>query len=94
MLVERKHFPSILKDNEEVYIQHCIGVMDSVDELATLQITKTLTGYTFRLAPSLPSYIDLLIHEILKLHNQYGIHLEMSKSIKNTAIVAFSVKLV
>lgn len=93
MLVERKHFPDILPDNEEIYFAHVKGTIESVDELSTLQITKTLTGYTFRLAPSLPSYIDLLIKEILKLHNQYGIHLEMGKSIKNTAVIAFSVKL-
>ena len=93
MQVERKYFPDILPDNEEAYFQHCIGVMESVDELATLQISKLLTGYQFRLAPSIPKYTEFLIQEILKLHNMYKIHVDMSKSIKSTAIISFTVNL-
>ena len=93
MQIQRKNFPEINSDNEETYLAHLEGVICSVDELSTLQITKTLTGLNFRLAPSLPKYLDLLIQEILKLHNKYGIHLEMSKSIKSTAVLGFSVKM-
>ncbi len=93
MQVERKYFPDILSDNEEIYFSHLKGVIEAVDELSTLQISKNLNSYTFRLAPSLPKYIDLTIQEILKLHNQYGIHLDIGKSIKNTAVISFTVKL-
>ncbi len=91
MQVERKYFPDILPDNEEVYFQHCIGVIEAVDELATLQISKLLTGYQFRLAPSVPKYTEFLIKEILKLHNMYKIHIDMSKSIKSTAVISYTV---
>ena len=93
MQIERKSFPEITPDNEEMYFQHVFAIIESVDELSCVQITKTLKGYSFRLTPSLPKYIDLLVQEILKLHNQYGIHLEMGKSIKSTAILGFSVEM-
>ena len=93
MQIERKYFPEIIEDNTEVYIQHCIGAIESVDELATLQISKLLSGYQFRIAPSLPKYTEFLIQEILKLHNKFGMHLDISKSIKTSAVIVFTIKL-
>lgn len=91
MLINRKHFPPIISDNEELYFQHLIGVIESVDELSSLQITKIPYGYHFRLAPSLPKYNNMLLEEILKLHNLYGIRLDISKSIKSSGVLSFKI---
>lgn len=93
MEISRKFFPKVLLDNEEVYFAHLEGVINSVDELSSLQITKTSSSYDFRLAPSLPKYNDLLLEEILKLHNIFKIRLDLSKSIKSTGTIMFKIDL-
>lgn len=89
MKVNRKHFPSLLPDNEEIYLSMLIGVVEAVDELSMLQITKLRDGYLFRLSPSIPGYNDLLIEEILKFHNKLHMRLNMSKSIKSSGVLSF-----
>lgn len=92
MEIIKKYFPEVLTDNEEVYFSYVKGVIESVDELSSLQITKVLDGYQFRLSPSVPKYNEPLIKEILKLHNLFNIHLDMSKSIKSSGTLVFKVK--
>ena len=71
MNVVKKFFPQVMLDNDVVYLAHLEGVISSVDELSSLEITKTPSSYIFRLAPSLPKYITLLIEAILKFHNNW-----------------------
>lgn len=91
MQISRKFFPKILPDNEEIYFEHLQGLIDSVDELSTLQITKLPSSYNFRLAPSLPKYNQMLLKEILKFHNMFGIQLNLSKSIKSSGTLNFEI---
>lgn len=93
MKINRKHFPEVLPDNEEVFLAHLQGVLESIDELAVLQITKLPKSYHFRIAPSTPQYNNPLLKEILKFHNLYGIQLDISKSIKTTGTLAFEINL-
>jgi hypothetical protein len=93
MQLNKKFFPEVMQDNELAYFQHLIGVIDSVDELSTLEITKNPYSYHFRLAPSLPKYNELLLEEILKLHNIFQIKLNISKSIKSSATIVFEITL-
>lgn len=85
----RRGFLNILTDNEDAYFRHLNGIIDSVDELSTLEITKNPNSYHFRLAPSIPMYTDMLLEEILKLHNIFQIKLSLSKSIKSSATITF-----
>lgn len=91
MEIKRKFFSSILPENESVYFASLQGVIESVDELASLEITQTPTSYMFRLIPSLPKYTNLIIEELIKFHNLIGIRLNMGKSIKSTAVITFSI---
>lgn len=91
MQIQRKYFPEIIPDNEEMYFAHLSGLIDSVDELAILQVSKVAEGYQFRLSPSLPKYNNLLIEELLKFHNVFNIHLDMSKSIKSSGVLSFKI---
>jgi hypothetical protein len=93
MELVKKFFPTVLPDNEDTYFASIKGVIESVDELCSLEIIKTPTCYRFRLAPSLPKYTNLLIEEILKFHNLLNIRLDMGKSIKTSAVITFSVTL-
>ena len=93
MQVYKKFFPKVLQDNELAYFAHLQGVIDSVDELSTLEIVKNPKSYHFRLAPSLPKYNSPLLKEILKLHNMLNIHLNLSKSIKTSATIVFEINL-
>ena len=69
MQVNRRFFPAITLDNEENYFAQLEGVISSVDELASLEITKAPNAYRFRLAPSLPKYSEMLLQEISQLSN-------------------------
>jgi hypothetical protein len=93
MEVNRRYFPKILLDNEAVYFQHLCGVVDSVDELSCMEITRTTHGYSFRISPSIPKYAQAILHEILKLNTIYGINLELSKSMRTTSTIAFSIEM-
>ena len=93
MQINKKFFPEVMQDNELAYFAHLEGIISSVDELSTLEITKNPHSYHFRLAPSLPMYNDLLLQEILKLHNLFQIRLSLSKSIKSSATIVFEINL-
>lgn len=93
MTVSKKFFPEVMPDNDEIYLNHLIGVIESVDELSSLEITKTPSSFHFRLAPSVPKYNSVLLEEILKLHNLFSIRLNLSKSIKSSATLVFSIDL-
>lgn len=94
MIIKKKFFPAILKENEEMYFAHIEGIMSSVDELCSMQITYTGEKYIFRIAPSHPKYMNLIIEELIKYHNLLNIRLEFSKSIKTTSIILFKLNLV
>lgn len=91
MEVNRKHFPKKMQDNDEIFLAHFEGIVNSVDELCSLEITKSINSYRFRIAASLPKYNNLLIEEILKFCNLFKIHLDMSKSIKTSSTIVFDI---
>jgi hypothetical protein len=91
MQINKKFFPEVMQDNELAYFAHLQGIIDSVDELATLEITRNPNSYHFRLAPSIPKYNDMLLEELLKFHNLLQIHLDLSKSIKSSATIVFDI---
>jgi hypothetical protein len=93
MHINKKFFPQVLPDNEIAYFAHLEGIIASVDELSTLEITKNPNAYHFRLAPSLPKYNEMLLQEILKLHNLFQIKVNLSKSIKSSATIVFEINL-
>lgn len=93
MEVILKYFPKIMLDNESIYLSSLKGLIESVDELSSLEITKTPTNYSFRLVPSLPKYTNMIIEELIKFHNLIGVRLDMSKSIKTSSTISFNIKL-
>jgi len=93
MEVCRRNFPEIMNDNDEAYIQHTIGVIESVDELSNVEIFKTPHSYHFRIAPSMPVYLEPILKEVINLNNMFGIRLSLSKSMKASATVTFDVLL-
>lgn len=93
MQVEKKFFPKVMTDNDEIYFSHLEGVIDSVDELSTMEVIKHPSNYSFRIAPSLPKYTNMLIEELFKFHNLFQIKLNMAKSIKTNAVINFEIKI-
>lgn len=93
MTISKRFFPEVMPDNELAYFAHLEGVINSVDELSTLEITRNPYSYHFRLAPSLPKYNEILLEEILKLHNIFQIKLNLSKSIKSSGTISFEINL-
>jgi hypothetical protein len=93
MEISKKHFPKVMQDNDEVFLAHLEGVISSVDELCSLEITKNTHSYRFRIAASLPKYNEMLLEEILKFCNLFKIKLDISKSIKTTSVITFDIDL-
>lgn len=93
MKVITKFIPKVIPDNDAVYLKYLIAIVESVDELCSMEITKKPTAYHFRIATSVPRYNELLLQEILKLHNMFNIRLNMSKSIKTSATIVFDIEL-
>jgi hypothetical protein len=93
MQVEKRFFPKIMTDNDEIYFSHLEGIIDSVDELCSMEVVKHPNHYSFRIAPSLAKYTNAIIEELFKFHNQFQIKLNMSKSIKTNAVIAFKITL-
>jgi hypothetical protein len=94
MDINKKHFPKVMQDNDEIFLAHLEGVISSVDELCSLEITKNPDNYRFRIAASLPKYNNMLIEEILKFCNMFQIRIDMSKSIKTSSIITFEINLI
>ena len=92
--IHRKDFPSIISDNDDIYFAQLLGIIESVDEYASLEITKVPEAYHFRLAPSLPKYTNMLLQEVLKFHNMFDIRLDLSKSIKASSTINFQIDIV
>ena len=93
MDINRKHFPKVMQDNDEVFLAHLEGVISSVDEICSLEITKLSESYRFRIATSHPMYNNMLIEEILKFCNMFKMRIDMSKSIKTTSVITFEITL-
>ena len=92
MQIIYRFFPEILTDNDENYFSLLSGVVDSVDELASLEVCKMPTSYNFRLIPSMPKYTNTLIQELIKLHNLFKIHMDISKSIKSSSVIIYKIE--
>lgn len=82
-----------MQDNELAYFSHLEGLIDSVDELSSMEVIKGPCSYHFRIATSVPKYNDLLLEELLKFHNMFQIKINMSKSIKTSATIVFEIEL-
>jgi hypothetical protein len=91
MEINKKFFSKVMSENEDIYFASLFGVIESVDELASIEITKTPTSYLFRIIPSLPKYTNSLVEELIKFHNLLGIRLNMSKSIKTSAVLSYKI---
>jgi hypothetical protein len=93
MTVSKRFFSEVMPDNEIAYFAHLQGLIDSIDELSSMEITKNPHSYHFRIAPSVPMYTQLLLEELLKFHNLFGIKLQLSKSIKSSSTITFEINL-
>lgn len=94
MEISKRYFPEIMLDNDAVYLAHLTGVLESVDEFATMEVTKTPSAFHFRIVPSLPKYLMPLLDEVLTLNNVYKFRLELSKSIKSSGTLNFQINYV
>lgn len=92
MEIQTKYF-DILLENEKLYFAQLKGIIESVDELSCMQITKASFNYNFRLAPSLPKYTNHIISALTQFHNTLGIRLIFSKSIKTSGVINFKINL-
>ena len=93
MTIELRNLDSILPDNEQQYLAMLEGIISSIDDNASLIVNKGISEIYFRISPSEPVYSQMLLEDILKFHNLMKINLNLSKSIRLTSTVSFSLNL-
>ena len=93
MIVEKRHFPSILKENEKMYFRHIQAAIEAVDINASLVITNKSSGINFRISPSNTHSFNLLINQLNKINNSLGLQVEYAKSIKTSFNISFNIVL-
>jgi len=86
-----KDVPKVIPDNERSYFNLLEGVLNTVDELSTMEVRKNLSNYSFRIAISNPVYLSLIIDKLNELHSMLNTRLVYSKSIKNLSAISFTV---
>ena len=91
MTIQKKYFDDVLSENEIRYFMHLEGMLESIDELANVEIIKTINAYKFRIAPSIALYRDVLFDRIIELHKMLHIKLNISKSIKSSGTIYFDI---
>lgn len=91
MEIVKKNFPAIMLDNDEVFLNHLVGIIESVDNLCSMEITKKEFSYHFRIAPSTFVYMEPILYAVLEFNNRFGIQLELSKSMKASSTVTFDI---
>jgi hypothetical protein len=94
MEVHRKNFPEVMIDNDEIFIDSIIGITEAVDEFSSMEITNTGHSFNFRIAPSTNKYLEPILYEILKFSNMFGIHLDLSKSMKINSTINFELEII
>jgi hypothetical protein len=82
-----------IPDNDENYFSLLEGVLSSIDSLCQMDVQKGFEAYHFRILPSDGRLVDNVVQELITLHNMLGIHMEMSKSIKNMGVISFQIKI-
>jgi len=83
----------ILLDNDRSYLCLLESVINSVDELSSMEVRKNPNNFSFRIALS-GNYIPVLIKELNSLHNMMKIRVDFSKSIKSSSTLHFKINLV
>jgi len=83
----------IIKDNDRAYLYLLESVINSVDELSTLEVRKNPNNFSFRIALS-GNFVDPLIKELNSLHNLIKVKVDFSKSIKTSSTLYFKINFV
>lgn len=91
MTVYYKDVPKTIPDNERAYFGLLEGVLNSTDDLSTMEVRRNPSSYLFRIATSSPVYLVPLVEKLNDLHNLLGIRLNYSKSIKNLSSISFTI---
>jgi hypothetical protein len=86
-----KDVPKVIPENEMAYFSILESVVNSIDELSTLEIRKNVDNYSFRVAITSPSYLSPLVEQLNHLHNLLRIHVNYSKSIKSSSSLSYKI---
>lgn len=91
MIIQLIGFPPIMKDNDLSYLSHLQGVLESVDELCSLEATNKTSGIGFRIAPSAPEYTQHILKTLKDFHYLIALRIEFSKSIRTTSTIEYQI---
>lgn len=89
MEVKKIGLPSILSDNDMLYVSHIVRLIEKLDSRANVTIIKTST-YRFIVRPSNEEIGPDLISELRELHIIWGMGIQFQKAHNST--IDFSVK--
>jgi hypothetical protein len=91
MEIQRVNFPPIIADNEETYLTYMTGLIESVDQQASMMITRRTGGIIARISPSEFKLFSVILDVVKKFHTMLGIEVEFSKSMKAGNNITFNI---
>lgn len=92
MTIEKEGFSiEHIPDNDAAYFSLIEGIVDSIDQFSVMHVRRSLSGYNFRISPSAPKLIPLIMTKLIEMNKYMGIMLNFSKSIKNSCLIQFQI---
>lgn len=91
MIIEKVNFPTIIPDNDDMYLALLEALINSIDEASVVEAKQALNGIHIRISPSIPRHSQLLLTTIRDFHYMLGIRIEFSKSIRTSSIINFTI---
>lgn len=88
MNIKKVGIPAILPDNDMYYLSHIIKTLSSIDDEASLVISKSISGYGFTLRHSDERFKDSLLDSIREVHRALGLEVEFS-SFRHSPFITF-----
>lgn len=93
MITVKADYPSVLEDNLIYYIINLIAVIQHADPTSSLLIKQVSDGYAVIVTPSLNSFKQDIIDNLLGLHKRLKIKPIFSKSTKIQSKVYYKIEI-
>lgn len=87
----KTNLPAILKDNDAAYLEYVENNLRVVDELCEITVIQKLNSIGFHIKPSHNILKQPLIKAVLKMHNDLGILIDLSKTITTSGFINFAI---
>lgn len=92
MKIESNDLPPVLRDNDSFYLEWLKTSITHADPVATISVRQNSNGLIFTVLPSLESFRQSLIDNILESHRRLNLKIKFSSSLKIQKSISFTIQ--